>query len=207
MSSPIAACRRAIARRTGSLRPMEPALIAFATTAATLTVTLVLALLEFRRRRRETGEARRAQIVGRVLDALENATRAAARAPIVGWWAPNELEYALLLPRLTAELPFADQAVGVWVARRLQHLRDATSRKAQVEIGADIAVHVVRWGHHEIDTSWFAEQLAADPWSPDFRPSTQSRWIRQLRDGMQLVPGTVVAMVGVLVIRDMLRRE
>lgn len=102
----------------GSLRVMEAALIAFATTAATLSVTIVLALLEFRRRR-EAVQSRREQIVGRVLDTLERATRAASRAPIAGWWAPNELEYALLLPRLLAELPEQGNAVAIWVARRI----------------------------------------------------------------------------------------
>jgi hypothetical protein len=61
---------------------MEAALIAFATTAATLSVTIILALLELKRRRREAAEVQRAQIAGRVLDTLERGTRAAARAPI-----------------------------------------------------------------------------------------------------------------------------
>lgn len=175
---------------------MEAALIAFATTAATLSVTVVLALLEFRRRRREAVQSRREQIVGRVLDTLERATRAASRAPIVGWWAPNELEYALLLPRLLAELPEQDNAVATWVARRIQHLQAATSRRKQVEIGADVAAKVVQWGRYDIDTAWFAEQLRGDPWVRGQRPPLAARWLRSLRDGLQLIPAALLLAFG-----------
>jgi hypothetical protein len=178
---------------------MEAALIAFATTAATLSVTVVLALAEFRRRRREAAEVRRGQIVGRVLDTLERATRAAAKAPIAGWWAPNELEYALLLPRLLAELPDEDNAVATWVARRIQHLQSATSRRRQVEIGADVAAKIVEWGRHEINAAWFTEQLQVDPWLRGTRPPRAARWMRSLRDGLQLVPVAIVVGFGAAV--------
>ncbi|GAB2850392.1 hypothetical protein GCM10027024_27780 [Microbacterium insulae] len=181
---------------------MEAAFIAFATTAATLAVTIWLALLEFRRRRREAAELRRAQIVSRVLDTLERGTRAASRAPVASWWSPNELEYALLLPRLLAELPQEDSVVATWVARRLQHLRNALSRRAQVVIGADIASHVVQWGRRELDNEWFAGQLQADPWIPGLKPSRRSRWVRHFRDGLQLAPITAVMTLTVLATRD-----
>lgn len=175
---------------------MEAALIAFATTAATLSVTVGLALVEFRRRRREAAEVRRAQIVGRVLDTLERATRAASRAPIAGWWAPNELEYALLLPRVLAELPEEDNAVATWVARRIQHLQSAKSRRRQVEIGADVAAKVVQWGRRDVDAAWFTEQLQADPWVRGLRPPRAARWMRSLRDGVQLIPVALVLGLG-----------
>lgn len=180
---------------------MEAALIAFATTAATLSVTVVLALLEFRRRRREAVQFRREQIVGRVLDTLESATRAASRAPIVGLWTPNELEYALLLPRLLAELPAQDNAVATWVARRIQHLQAATSRREQIEIGADVAAKVVQWGRCDIDTVWFSEQLQVDPWVRGERPPLAARWLRSLRDGLQLVPAALLLALGAVALQ------
>jgi len=178
---------------------MEAALIAFATTAATLAVTIVLALIEYRRRRREAEELHRAQIVGRVLDTLERGTRAASRAPVVAWWSPNELEYALLLPRLLAELPREDAVVATWVARRLQVLQGALSRPAQIGIGADIASRVVQWGRNELKNDWFAEQLRLDPWIRGLRPSRRARWTRHFLDGLQLAPAATLATLLMLV--------
>ena len=186
---------------------MEAALIAFATTAATLSVTIMLALLELRRRRRDAAEVRRTQIVGRVLDTLERGTRAAARAPIAGWWSPNELEYALLLPRLLAELPPGDESVATWVARRVQHLQAATSRKSQIQIGADVATRILEWGRREIDVAWFTEQLKVDPWVRGVRPPRRARWARALKDGMQLVPTALVALVGAFTLRELVTRD
>lgn len=112
-----------------------------------------------------------------------------------------------MLPRLLAELPPGDQSVATWVARRVQHLHAATSRKSQIEIGADVATRVLEWGRREIDATWFSEQLMVDPWVRGLRAPRRARWARLLRDGVQLFPTPLVIAVSAFALRDVVAKN
>ena len=70
-----------------------------------------------------------------------------------------------------------------------------------------MAAKVVQWGRRDIDAAWFAEELEIDPWVRGFRPPRTARWMRSLRDGLQLVPVGLVVGLGVVAFRGFASRD
>ena len=162
---------------------MDPILIGFLTTGATLFVTVALFAIDYVRRWRGDSRRHREAIVKDVLATVERASRNALRAPLSDLWSPSQVEYALLLTRLLATLPKEDEAVGYWAARQVQLQRAAPNRKEATQIGFGIATEVVKWSRGERSRDWFIQENKRDPWVKDFKPSRQIKLRRQLSDG------------------------
>lgn len=165
------------------LRSMDPILIGFLTTGATLFVTVALFAIDYVRRWRGDSRRHREAIVKDVLATVERASRNALRAPLSDLWSPSQVEYALLLTRLLATVPKEDEAVGYWAARQVQLQRAAPNRKEATQIGFGIATEVVKWSRGERSRDWFIQENERDPWVKDFKPSRQIKLRRQLSDG------------------------
>lgn len=162
---------------------MDPILIGFLTTGATLFVTVALFAIDYVRRWRGDNRMHREAIVNDVLSTVDRASRSALRAPLSDLWSPSQVEYALLLIRLLATLPKEDEAVGYWAARQVQLQRAARTRKEATQIGLGIATEVVKWSRGERSRHWFIRENERDPWVKDFKPSRQVKLRRQLSDG------------------------
>lgn len=108
---------------------MDPILVGFLTTGATLLVTVSLFAIDYVRRWVDDARRHRESIVDDVLETVERASRSAVRAPLSDLWNPSQVEYALLLTRLLAVLPKKDEAIGYWTARQVQLQRAAPNRK------------------------------------------------------------------------------
>jgi hypothetical protein len=95
-----------------------PLSIALFTTAATLVVTIVLFILEWRRRVQNSRVESRRLAISRVIDAVEAASRATTTPlhPRAG----GELELALAVPRLLLDIAPKDRAVAQWTTRKIQ---------------------------------------------------------------------------------------
>jgi len=114
---------------------MDPVAIGFATTGATLLLSVVLFGLDRAFRvRAEKREVRR-QLMVRVLDTLELATRSLVRPAFVQAWTNSDVEYAMLLPRLLLlDLGKRDRSIASWVHRRVQMMQLQPSPKAALVV-------------------------------------------------------------------------
>jgi len=137
--------------------------IGFATTGATLLVTLVLFVVDrILARRAQRREIRRVLVV-RVLDAFDQSTRQLIRPAFVQAWTNSDLEFTLLTPRLMLDLDGADQHIVPWLLRQVQRMQISVSKKDRIEVRATVITRLIQWHAGSIKSSWFAKQLVADP--------------------------------------------
>lgn len=142
--------------------------IGFATTGATLLVTVGLFILDRAlARRRERREVRRL-LVMRVLDAFDASTRLLLRPAFVQAWSNSDVEYALLTPRLLLDLNGNDRWIVPWLQRQIQRMQLGVSKKERIAIRAMVADRLIQWHSGAIKPAWFSEQLAKDPVATDF---------------------------------------
>ena len=121
--------------------------------AITYTVTRIL-------ESRASVVERRREAVARVLVATEVSARNLGRL----WPSRNsELEFALLIPHLVAELPKKDEQVAIWVARRTQDMSRATSDRAASSIALDVSIRLAGWRSGRTKLSWFGKQNEDSP--------------------------------------------
>jgi hypothetical protein len=162
---------------------MDPVAIGFATTGVTLLVSVVLFTvdrsLKIRADRREV----RRQLMVRVLDTLELATRSLVRPAFVQAWTNSDVEYAMLLPRLLLDLGKRDRAIAAWVHRRVQLMQLEPSRKAALVIRADVAVKLLQWQQGELKLAWFQSQLNLDRPADPFKVPQKIKLTRLAYDG------------------------
>ncbi|GAA5036189.1 hypothetical protein ACFQRL_09090 [Microbacterium fluvii] len=177
---------------------MDTTTIGFVTTGVTLFVTVALFAVDYIRRWAADARKQREQIVRSVLDTVDRATRSAARAPLSDLWAPSGLEYALLIPRLYAQLPAKDHAIATWVARQVQIQQLNADRKAVTRHGLLIATELVKWSHRERKREWFAEENRRDPWvtEPPSLQASARRYARSAWDWARL--GVLVTALGIV---------
>lgn len=164
-------------------RLMDTAIaVGFATTGATLLVTVVLFAIDRCLQRKSAREAARREMVARVLRTFEGSMRTLARPVLVRAWQNPDLEFTLLIPRLLVDLPSRDRVIAKWLLRQVQLMRLAVTTRERVAIGAHVGQSLVRWQHREIKARWFTEQLATDPLATDFRVPTRTRVRQVTRD-------------------------
>lgn len=152
-----------------SVCPMNTALaIGFATTGATLLLTIGLFILDrVLARRRERQEVRRS-LVTRVLDTFDASTRRLLRPAFVQAWSNSEVEYALLTPRLLLDLNGRDRLIVPWLQRQIQHMQLSISKKDRMAVRAMVMDRLLQWQAGRIKPNWFGQQLAIDPVQKDF---------------------------------------
>ena len=180
---------------------MDAALyIGFATTGATLFVTVALFAWDRLSSRARAKRELKRQLVARVLDAFEASTRSLIRPAFVQAWTNAELEYTLLLPRLLLDLNGRDRFIALWMHRQIQLMRLAVTKRERVAARALVAERLIDWNAGTRKSAWFAQQVREDPPSPKFSVPTPIR-IRQFsRDSWawaQLF--AAMAAVGVLI--------
>ena len=142
--------------------------IGFATTGATLFVTIGLFILDRSlARRRERREVRRL-LVTRVLDAFDASTRQLLRPVFVQAWSNSDVEYALLTPRLLLDLNGSDRWIVPWLQRQIQHMQLSVTKKERIAIRAMVADRLLQWHLGAIKPPWFVDQLAKDPVAKNF---------------------------------------
>jgi len=77
--------------------------------------TLVIFIIESRRRAAEEREKVRSEAISRVLDAMETSIRRnQGTLSSLRFWAHPDLEYALVIPRLVHDLGPKDSLIVVW---------------------------------------------------------------------------------------------
>ncbi|WBU36705.1 hypothetical protein [Homoserinibacter sp. YIM 151385] len=180
---------------------MDAALhIGFATTGATLLVTVGLFAWDRAASRASAKRELKRQLVARVLDAFESSTRSLIRPAFVQAWTNAELEYTLLLPRLLLDLNGRDRFIALWMHRQIQLMRLAVTKRERVAARAVVAERLIEWNAGTRKSAWFAQQVREDPPSSRFAVPTPTR-IRQFsRDSWawaQLL--AAMAAVGVLI--------
>jgi hypothetical protein len=79
------------------------------------------------------------------------------------------VDLTLALPRLLLELPGEDLPVAQWAAGQVQRAALAVSLKAFVSRMMTIEGKLISWHRGDVPTSWFVEQLNAEPYNPRFR--------------------------------------
>lgn len=159
-------------------------------------VTVVLFLVQSSRQKKDARVAARKQIVSRVLDTVERASRAYALYPLSKVWTRSEMEVVLVLPRLILELEPEDRDIAAWVGRQVQRMQLQTSDKAALQIAQTLAFQLAEWHHGNRPLAWFRSELVADPYDMSFTVPTSNsvkRWLRQLRD-----TGFVLGALGML---------
>lgn len=143
--------------------------IGFATTGATLLVTVGLFVLDrVLARKRERREVRRLLVV-RVLDAFDASTRNLIRPAFVQAWSNNEIEYLLLTPRLLLDLSGQDQWIVPWLQRQVQLMQLSVTKTERMATRANVADRLLQWHSGSIGAGWFAEKVTRDPVAKDFR--------------------------------------
>lgn len=142
--------------------------IGFATTGATLFVTIGLFILDRAlARRRERREVQRL-LVTRVLDAFDASTRRLLRPAFVQAWSNSEVEYALLAPRLLLDLRGRDRWIVLWLQRQIQHMQLSATKKERIAIRGTVTERLLQWHAGQIKPSWFSDQVAQDAVVKDF---------------------------------------
>jgi len=153
-----------------------PASIALLTTSATLAVTIVLFILEWRRHVKESHLETRRRAISRVIDAVEAASRATSTPfhPRAG----GELELALAVPRLLLEIEPKQRAVANWTIRKIQLMRLAPTDVTANGIALEIGSRLIQWHHGELRLDWFEEEVRRDPPVSPFRVPARARAAR-----------------------------
>jgi len=142
--------------------------IGFASTAATLFVTVVLFGVERIASMLSARNQARRDLVARVINVFETAARTSIRPALARAWTNPEVEYALLLPRLLLELRKRDRVIALWVQRQVQLMQLEPRKRERIKIQAKVAEKLVLWHHGEASTSWFALEIRKDPPVPGF---------------------------------------
>lgn len=95
------------------------------------------------------------------------------------------VDLTLALPRLLLELPEEDLPVAQWAAGQVQRAALAISLKAFVNRVMIIEGKLISWHRGDVPTSWFAEQVKAEPYDPKFRVPIRTRIAIYGRDLLQ----------------------
>lgn len=127
--------------------------------ASAVIVTLVIFMIENRKRDREARERAQHNAVSRALSTMEVALKhQSIPLPFRMHGAP-ERDYALLGARLIHELSAENRVVGEWVMRKAQAMRFAPSDRAAQEMGVLMTLKVVEWNEGALDLSWFRSDV------------------------------------------------
>ncbi|MGJ8721080.1 MAG: hypothetical protein ACSHW9_04475 [Salinibacterium amurskyense] len=161
---------------------MNPVVIGFAATAATLLLSILLfsADLVYRVyvRRREASR----EMVARVLDTLDEAARLLIRPPVARLWSNSEVEYALLLPRLLLDLGPKNQVIAVWVHRQIQLMMLEPSGKKALRVKARVAEKLIQWQQRTLKREWFEHEVGEDAPATEFVVPFRIKLSRAARD-------------------------
>lgn len=149
--------------------------IGFATTGATLLVTVLLFVVDRALTRREARANARHDLVVRVMDTFDLSARAIVRPAFMRAWVNSDLEFALLALRVLVDLPSNDRIIAVWLQRQVQHMQLATTIGERIQVRTGVGEAMLRWQHREIDAAWFKDQLQSDPVVSEMRIPFPSR--------------------------------
>ncbi|MEO8528137.1 MAG: hypothetical protein ABI435_03580 [Pseudolysinimonas sp.] len=161
-------------------------------------VPVLLFTAEWRRRRIADAIESRRRAIEQVLGAADRATRAYVQFPFSLLWMRPELEFSLALSRLLLDLSSKEDNVGRWVARQIQRMRDARSRKTGVAISLDIGFRLAAWHRGDIPINWFTAELEADPFEagkPMPTSTRLSRYFEELVAWMKIEGGLLLSFV------------
>jgi hypothetical protein len=156
--------------------------IGFATTGATLLATVGLFVADRILTRREGRREVRRQLMVRVLDAFDSSTRGLIRPAFVQAWTNDNLEYALLAPRLLLDLNGRERVIALWLQTQVQQMMLAVSRAERLRIRATVAERMIAWHVGEIRTSWFGREVGRRPIVRDLRIPPHVRVRQVARD-------------------------
>jgi hypothetical protein len=148
--------------------------VSAAISASAVVVTLILFMLQSRRRTVEARRQIRHDAISRVLSAMELTVRR-QRIPLLSWMGSPELDYALVLPRLLHELDHKDEAVGQWVLRQTQSMMSAPSDRTSQAIGVATSLKLVEWDRGKVGTAWFAAQVGKPSELNTFKVTAKQR--------------------------------
>jgi hypothetical protein len=162
---------------------MDPVAIGFATTGATVLLTVILFGLDRYLRRRASQQEVRRQLMMRVLDTFELATRSLVRPAFVQAWTNVDVEYAMLLPRLLLDLGKRDRVIAVWLQKQVQLMQLEPSHRRALAIRGDVAVKLLQWQQLDLERSWFENEVRASPPTQPFIVPRKVKLTRLAHDG------------------------
>lgn len=152
---------------------MQSALIGGAVTLAVGFLAAFVAIWVYRAgdraRREEAATEQRRLTVMRMLDTIDRAIQWRSAPSVVRFWRNPVVDLTLALPRLLLELPREDLPVAQWAAGQVQRAALTISLKAFVNRVMSIESRLISWHRGDVPTSWFVDQLKAEPWNPRFR--------------------------------------
>lgn len=122
-----------------------------------------------RQRREEAATEQRRLTVIRMLDTIDRAIQWRSAPSVVRFWRNPVVDLTLALPRLLLELPRDDLPVAQWAAGQVQRAALAISLKTFVNRVMNIESRLISWHRGDVPTSWFVDQLNAEPWDSRFR--------------------------------------
>lgn len=149
--------------------------------ALAVAVTLVLFIIESRRRAVEGREKVRREAISRVLGAMESSIRRnQGILNSLRFWAHPDLEYALVIPRLVHDLGPKDSLIVMWAIGQTQAMLLATSDKSAAKIGREMCLKIVEWGQGRVNDDWLKSELAIRPTQTNFRLPWKIQVLRML---------------------------
>jgi len=176
--------------------------IGFATTGATLLVTVGLFAWDRIMRRREGRREVRRQLMLRVLNAFDSSTRGLIRPAFEQAWTNDNLEYALLAPRVLLDLNGRERVIALWLQTQVQQMMLAVSKYERLSIRATVAERMIAWHVGEIKTSWFGREVSRRPVIRDLRIPPHVRVRQFARDSWSWAQ-LIAAVAGIaLVVRQ-----
>lgn len=143
----------------------------------TVLVTVILFVVESRRRDRAARLDSRRAMVADALSIMERSVRGLARPALLRWSRGPDFEFSLAVPRLLLALDKDQHAVGAWLVQQTQKMQTASSDKATAVIGIQTAVKLTEWHQGEVTLTWFSDQLRL----PSHQASKPQRLLARLR--------------------------
>lgn len=169
--------------------------------ASAVVVTLIIFMLQSRRRTVEARRQARHDAISRVLSAME-ATVKRQRVPLLLWMGSSEIDYALVVPRLLHELDQKDEAVGQWVLKQTQSMMSAPTDRASQVIGIATSLKLVEWDRGRVKTAWFVTQVGNPSGLATFKLTTKQR----TRRGTSRAGKAFAGWVAVFILFETVRR-
>ena len=149
--------------------------------AIAVAVTLILFVVESRRRARRDRMSLRHEAVSQILTTMERSIRSNQGIfSSLRFWANRDLEYTLAVPRLLHDLGPQNRRVAEWAATRIQAMLIAKSDSDASTIGLQMCVQLVEWDQGSVQASWFDGEMGKTPIARDFHIPWKSSIVRAI---------------------------
>jgi len=141
---------------------LESLIAVIAASAATL-ATVVLFVVDARRRDAQAKRDARSRMIAQLMVTM---TTAVSRQQRLAWFRLGktpDLDFALAVPRMLADSSKEDLPVFAWSMGQVQQMRSSSSDKAALAVGINMTMKVAEWHLGETKTEWFALAIKDSP--------------------------------------------